>query len=140
MIKYMLKYDEYIGFQVALLHKYCACLYTPNIIFYGTVSYGKSSWPIEQLLVSILSDLWFNMVNYTLYIKTELTKIKSIINLNKEKLFLLGSRLAFFILIRPHSASLKYGGQDTNFMMEWKGSWVSRHCMLHSGLEPTKMV
>ena len=51
---------------------------------------------------------------------------------NKEKLFLLGSRLAFFILIRPHSASLKYGGQDTNFMMEWKGSWVSRHCMLHT--------
>ena len=51
---------------------------------------------------------------------------------NKEKLFLLGSRLAFFILIRPYSASLKYGGQDTNFMMEWKGSWVSRHCMLHT--------
>ena len=79
MIKYMLKYGEYIGFQVAPVYKYCACLYTPNIIFYDTVSYGKSNWPIGQLLVSILSDLCFNMVNYTLCIKSGLTKIKSII-------------------------------------------------------------
>ena len=79
MVKHMLKYDENIGFQVAPLYKYCTCLYTQNTTFYGTVNYGKSNWPIGQLLVSILSDLGFNMVNYTLHVKTGLTTIKQII-------------------------------------------------------------